>query len=381
MLDKSGSSTDYFYKSFNEIFKMREFIISSAKMTATLCLAGFLTACADRNDSNNATLVSQLASDPTSVCSVSPDNHSSALCYRIGDNTDQQLKSSKYSGNISSYVDSKALTKIKLEMDGGAQITLQTMANGTGKVNTHHAGMSSSTYQTTTGDYYTQTASSDEDGGTVTFTSFSSVPGERMQGHFDVKLCKYSISTHISDCVNNMIQLIGAFDVGVADPACSVSPTENNGAICYQIGSNETKTTNSDNQSLLQAYFETYDNTTRVSLVPSPYDGQLNLQTAGAVKGESDLSSSGNTYYDNGTGYVRSSSSNVDGGSITFMEYGVVGERVKGHFAANLCKYGYNPLYNSGQHGAIDCDNATIWIRGRFDIPRTADKYTVPQGR
>ena len=88
-------------------------------------------------------------------------------------------------------------------------------------------------------------------------------------------------------------------------------------------------------------------------LNPSPYDGELNLRTSGTTAVESELSSSGNSYYDNGTGYVRSSTSDIDGGSITFTKYGVVGERVQGHFAANLCKYGYNPLYNSGQHGDI----------------------------
>ena len=50
------------------------------------------------------------------------------------------------------------------------------MASGTGTVKTHHVGMSSSTYQTTGGEYYTQTASSTEDGGNITFTHYSSEP-------------------------------------------------------------------------------------------------------------------------------------------------------------------------------------------------------------
>ena len=360
---------------------MRFTKISIYRFVFILFFSQLMVSCSDRNSSDDNTELSQIASDPKNVCTVSPDNHSSALCYRIGDNSDQQLNASAYSGKVSGHVDSTGLTKINLELDGNAKISLQSMANGTGTVKTHHIGMSSSTYQTNGGEYYTQTASSTEDGGNITFTNYSSKPGGRMGGYFDIKLCKYDIVTHVVDCVNNMIQLIGAFEVRVADPVCSVEPTGNTSAICYQIGSNETVKISSDNQSLLQAYFETYDNTTRISLKPSPYDGELNLRTLGTTTVESELSSAGNSYYDNGTGYVRSSTSDLDGGSIIFTKYGVVGERVQGHFAANLCKYGYNPLYNSGQHGASDCsENAAIWIRGRFDIPRSSDKYTVPQG-
>ena len=184
---------------------MRFTKISIYRFVFILFFSQLMVSCSDRNSSDDNTEGSQIASDPTNVCTVSPDNHSSALCYRIGDNTNQQLNASAYSGKVSGHVDSTGLTKINLELDGNAKISLQSMANGTGTVKTHHVGMSSSTYQTTGGEYYTQTASSTEDGGNITFTNYSSKPGGRMGGYFDIKLCKYDIVTHVVDCVNNCL--------------------------------------------------------------------------------------------------------------------------------------------------------------------------------
>ena len=134
---------------------MRFTKISIYRFVFILFFSQLMVSCSDRNSSDDNTELSQIASDPTNVCTVSPDNHSSALCYRIGDNSDQQLNASAYSGKVSGHVDSTGLTKINLELDGNAKISLQSMANGTGTVKTHHVGMSSSTYQTNGGEYYT----------------------------------------------------------------------------------------------------------------------------------------------------------------------------------------------------------------------------------
>ena len=352
---------------------MRLSKITLCQLMVILTSVLMLTSCSDRNSSSKSKAVSQMASDPTNVCSISPDNHSSALCYRIGDDANQQLNATVYSGKVSGHVDDTGLTKITLEMDGNAKISLQSMANGTGTVTTHHVGMSSSTYQTVSGEYYTQTASSTEDGGNITFTTYNKEPGNRMAGQFNVKLCKYDIVTHVVDCVNNMIQLIGSFDVGVADPVCTVEPESNTSSICYQVGSNTVKNVNTDNQSVIQAYFNSSDNATKILLNPSTYDNELNLSTGGIATGEADMSTSGNSYYGDNTSYIRYSRSEIDGGSITFTKYGIVGERLEGNFATTLCNYDFNMKTYAGTH-SIDCEDKSIWIRGAFSIPRSADQ-------
>ena len=195
-----------------------------------------------------------------------------------------------------------------------------------------------------------------------------------MKGHFDVKLCKYEHGG-IFDCGNNMIQLVGAFDVGVANPVCSVTPSENTSAICYQVGSNTEQTVSSDNQSVIDAYFNSSDNATKIFLNPSTYNNEINLSTSGVAVGEAEISTSGNGYYADNTSYIRSSRSEIDGGSITFTKYGAVGERMEGHFAATFCNYDTNFMIPqpNGTHN-IDCENKSIWIKGAFSIPRTADQ-------
>ena len=252
------------------------------------------------------------------------------------------------------------------------------MATGTGNFTTYHAGRDASLYINKNGDYYTQSSSSTEDGGYMNFTSYDSFPGGRMKGHFDIKLCKYDHgNTYMIDCVDNLIQLIGAFDVGVANPVCSVTPTGSTSEICYQVGSNIEQTFSSDNQSVIQAYFDSSDNATKISLNLNTFDNELNLSTAGVATGESDMSNSGNQYYDNGTAYFRTSGSDVDGGSINFTEYGVVGERIEGQFATTLCKYGFNFITGLPVNGhalGVRCDDSTIWLRGAFSILRSADQ-------
>ena len=80
---------------------MRFTKISIYRFVFILFFSQLMVSCSDRNSSNDNTEVSQIVSDPTNVCTVSPDNHSSALCYRIGDNINQLLNASAYSGYIS----------------------------------------------------------------------------------------------------------------------------------------------------------------------------------------------------------------------------------------------------------------------------------------
>ena len=352
---------------------MRFYTIHLYQLVLVLCFTLMISSCSDRKSSNDNTAISQIASDPTNICSVSSDNHSSALCYRIGDNANQQLSATVYSGKVSGHVDAAGLTKITLELDGNAKISLQSMATGIGTVTTYHEGRGSSTYQTTGGEYYTQTASSTEDGGKITFTNYSSEPGSRMAGHFDIKLCKYDMVTHVVDCVNNMIQLVGAFDVGVANPVCAVEPEGNSSSICYQIGSRAVQNVQTDNVSVLRAYFSSSDNTTKILLNPSTYDNELNLSTGGIATGEAEMSTSGNSYYGDNSSYIRYSRSEIDGGSIIFTKYGIVGERLEGNFATTLCNYDFNMKTYAGTH-SINCEDKSIWIRGAFSIPRSADQ-------
>ena len=148
---------------------------------------------------------------------------------------------------------------------------------------------------------------------------------------------------------------------------CTIESQANN------IGECTVKNTNTDNQSVLQAYFNSSDNATKILLNPSTYDNELNLSTGGIATGEADMSTSGNSYYGDNTSYIRYSRSEIDGGSITFTKYGIIGERLEGNFATTLCNYDFNMKTYVGTH-SIDCEDKSIWIRGAFSILRSADQ-------
>ena len=50
--------------------------ISMYHFVIILFFSQLMVSCSDRNSSDDNKEVSQIASDPTNVCSVSPDNHS-----------------------------------------------------------------------------------------------------------------------------------------------------------------------------------------------------------------------------------------------------------------------------------------------------------------
>lgn len=186
------------------------------KFTLLLITLGLLfVACSRDDDSNDSNDSSNAISSSDGSCSITPASGISTICYRIGDGNAITYNDTDATGGIKTYYDSSAnVTHIKIDnstnvpkLDIIAQIT------GTGTFATYHVGRTTSQHITTTGGYYTQSSSYTTDGGNVTITNYATTTGERMQGNFNFKLCKYDINTHVVDCTNHLWQFIGAFDI------------------------------------------------------------------------------------------------------------------------------------------------------------------------
>lgn len=150
----------------------------------------------------------------TKTCTVAPEEGKSALCYIVDDGDTVTLEADNNNGELLAYYNMTShTTHIKTATTNTATLELQALATGTGSFDLHQEGRSSSFYQTVSEDYYTQSSSSDKDGGTLTFETYATEVGERMKGTLDIKLCKYDITTHVVDCDNHLISITGAFDI------------------------------------------------------------------------------------------------------------------------------------------------------------------------